>query len=187
MIKKFFIVILISIISQIPAFADIDWDDLYNESQPFESKLMNDIDPFQDEDTIQYAYTPYPLFRTSVILYYKNMKIDAGYYQLTPRKMNGKFYVFYKTNGRVKFIIPVVKREVVPENYYKKYTPEPKRTAGQTIVKNLKNFSGKVFKGSGKQPPPPSSVKLENYPTCYVMKLYYKDHCYYTVYKKVPY
>ena len=180
----FFTFLFLSVTS---AFAEIDWIELYDNSKPFESKLMNNIDPFQDQDTVNYAYTPYPLFRTSVYLYYKNMRIDSGYYQLTPRKMNGNYYILFKTNGRVKFIIPVVKREVVSSSFYRKYMPNPKLTMGQTIAKNWKNFWGKIFKGSGKQPPPKSFVQMDIHDTCYVLRLYYKDHCYYTVYKKVPY
>lgn len=186
--KKFFVfTILTYLFLQIPCFAETDWETLYNNSQPFASKLMHNIDPFQDEDTVNYAYTPYPLFRMSVYLYYKKMTIDPGYYQLTPRKMNGSYYVFFKTNGKVKYIIPVVKKEIIPESFYKKYMPNPKLTAGQTVSKNWKHFWSKVFKGSGKQPPPSSYVELLNLDTFYVLKLYYKDYCYFTVYKKVPY
>ncbi|MBQ2645416.1 hypothetical protein IJG14_07605 [bacterium] len=185
--KNFLIAFLIVLLNHTLSFAEIDWIELYENSNPFESKLMNNIDPFQDEDTIKYAYSPYPLFRTSVYLYYKNITIPSGYYQLTPRKMNGNYYIFFKTNGRVAFIIPVIKREIVPENFYKKYMPEPKRTLGQNIAKNWKRFWSRIFKGSGKQPPPNSFVELNIHETCYVLKLYYKNHCYYTVYKKVPY
>ena len=88
--KKIFLVILsLFLFSQVTCFAEIDWEALYENSQPFGTKLMHDIDPYEDEDNFKYAYSPYPLFRTSVVLYYKNMKIDSGYYQLTPRKMNG--------------------------------------------------------------------------------------------------
>lgn len=186
--KKFLISFLVAFVFlQIPAFAETDWNELYFQSQPFESKLMNNIDPFQDEDTIKYAYTPYPLFRTSCHLYYKNIKIDPGYYQLTPRKMNGKYYLFFKTCGRVKFIIPIVKRELVPAAFYKKYTPDPKLTLGQTIARNWKRFWSRIFKSSGKQPPPPCFVEMDDIEAFYVLKLYFKDHCYFTVYKKFPY
>lgn len=186
--KKFlFLIFLILLFSQTASFAETDWETLYNDTQPFESKLMHNIDPFQDEDTVKYSYTPYPLLRISTYLYYKSFTIDPGYYQLTPRKMNGKYYVFFKTNGKVKFIIPVAKREIVPAAFYKKYMPDPKLTMGQTIAKNWKHFWSRIFKGSGKQPPPASFVELENLDTFYVLKLYYKDHCYFTVYKKVPY
>ena len=184
--KKFISIIVLCLFA-LPSFAETDWDTLYNESKPFETKLMHNIDPFQDEDNLKYSYSPYPLFRTSCYLFYRNMRIDPGYYQLTPRKMKGQYYVFFKTNGKVKFIIPVVKREVVAEMFYKKYMPEPKLTKGQAIAKKGRNFWSKVFKDSGKQPPPQSFVELMNLETYYVLKLYYESHCYYTVYKKVPY
>ena len=187
MVKKFLLLFFFFIITSNQCFADVDWEQLYNDSKPFESKLMNNIDPFQDEDNFKYAYSPYPLFRTSVHLYYRNMSIPSGYYQLTPRKMNGKYYILFKTNGKVKYIIPVVKRELVAEEFYKKYMPDPKLTLGQSISKKWMNFWTKIFKGSGKQTPPTAFVELMNLDTCFVLKLYFKNHCYFTVYKKVPY
>jgi len=167
--------------------ADTDWDGLYNDSKPFETKLMYDIDPFQDEDNFKYSYSPYPLFRTSCHLYYKNLHIPSGYYHLTPRKMNGRYFVFFKTNGKVNFIIPVVRREVSPSQYYKKFMPNPKLTMAQAFSKKWMNFWGRVFKNSGKQPPPPSFVELSDVGSYYVLKLYFQEFCYYTVYKKTPY
>ena len=168
-------------------FAETDWDNLYNTSKPFETKLMYDIDPFQDEDNFKYTYSPYPLFRTSCHLYYRNMRINPGYYHLTLRKMNGRDFVFFKTNGKVNFIIPVVKKEISPSVYYKKFMPEPKLTRMQAFSKKWMNFWGKVFKNSGKQPPPPSFVELIDVGSYYVLKFYFKEHCYYTVYKKTPF
>lgn len=168
-------------------FAETDWDSLYNNSKPFETKLMYDIDPFQDEDNLKYSYSPYPLFRTSCHLYYRNMHISPGYYHLTPRKLNGRYFILFKTNGKVKFIIPVVKEEVTPESYYKKFMPKPKLTLGQTIAKNWLNFWHRIFKDSGKQPPPQSYVELTDVTGYFVLKLYFKDYCYYTVYKKSPF
>ena len=185
--KKVILILFLLFISVQTAFADIDWADLYNNSKPFESKLMNNIDPFQDEDNMKYSYSPYPLFRTSCHLYYRDMHIDPGYYQLTPRKMNERYFVFFKTNGKVKFIIPVVKREVSPSAYYKKFMPTPKLTLGQTIAKKWMNFWSKIFKGSGKQPPPSSYVELVDVDSFYVLKLYFNEHCYYTIYKKTPF
>jgi hypothetical protein len=178
---------IIIFIYQQPCYAEIDWEDLYDNSKPFETKLMNNIDPFQDEDNIKYAYSPYPLFRTSVVLYYKGTKIDSGYYQLTPRKINGRYFIFFKTCGKVQYIIPVVKRELVEATFYQKYIPEPKLTRGQRFSKKWKDFWKKIFKDSGKQPPPSSYVELQNLDTCYVLKFYFKNHCYFSVYKKVPY
>ena len=61
--KKIFLVILsLFLFSQVPCFAEIDWEALYENSQPFGTKLMNDIDPYEDEDNFKYAYSPYPLF-----------------------------------------------------------------------------------------------------------------------------
>ncbi len=77
--RIFFIITAFILFTQSPSFAEIDWEELYENSQPFASKLMHNIDPYEDEDNFKYAYTPYPLFRTSVVLYYKKTKIDSGY------------------------------------------------------------------------------------------------------------
>lgn len=188
--KKIFLTLILFVfyfVSQGTAFAEDDWDILYNESKPFEMKLMNNLDPFQDEDNVKYTYSPYPLFRTSCYLYYKGQSIPSGYYQLTPRKMNGNYYIFFKTNGRVAFIIPVVKRELIASVFYKKYMPEPKRTLGQTVSHNWIHFWGNVFKDSGRQDPPKSFIELMDAETYFVLKFYHAEHCYISVFKKVPY
>ena len=73
-----------------------DYDSMYESAQPFGSKLYNNIDPFEDEDSIKYAYSPYPLFRTSATLYFKDNVIEPGYYSLTPRKLKGEDYILFK-------------------------------------------------------------------------------------------
>ena len=187
MSKKIVIIFVILFTFVRNVSADTDWAELYDNSKPFETKLMYDIDPFQDEDNLKYTYSPYPLFRTSCHLYYRNMHISPGYYHLTPRKMNERYFVFFKTNGKVNFIIPVVRRAVTPSSYYKKFMPNPKLTMMQAFSKGWINFWGKVFKSSGKQPPPPSFVELSDVGSFYVLKLYFQEFCYYTVYKKTPF
>ena len=55
--KKLFLIILsLFLFAQVPCFAEIDWDELYENSQPFGTKLMHDIDPYEDEDNFKYAY-----------------------------------------------------------------------------------------------------------------------------------
>lgn len=186
MIKNF-ITIFLLIFCATCVFAAEDTETLYNNSKPYPGKLMNGLDPYQDEDNAKYAYSPYPLFRTSARLYYKKYTIDPGYYQLTPRNIGGEYYVFFKSNGKVQYIIPVVKRDFTPSSDYKRYIPEPKQTKTQKAGKKWVGFWGKVFKDSGKQPPPSSFIEISDDGTFYVLKLYFNEHCYTTVYKKVPY
>ena len=63
------------------AYAE-NYDALYDAAEPFQSKLYNDIDPFEDQDNIIYAWSPYPLFRTSAELYFKDYKIYSQVYPL---------------------------------------------------------------------------------------------------------
>ena len=70
--KKIFVLLTILIFSSTAFASDLDYDALYDAAFPFESRLFNDIDPFENEDSIKYAYSPYPLFRTSAYLYFKD-------------------------------------------------------------------------------------------------------------------
>ena len=65
--KKIFILLLIFICSN-PCFAAKDYEKLYNEAQVPNIKLMHNLDPYQDEDYFNYAWSPYPLFRTATTL-----------------------------------------------------------------------------------------------------------------------
>ena len=74
--KKIFLTLFCFCFLILSSYAeDMDYDALYEAAQPFQSKLYNDIDPYQDEDYIKYAWSPYPLFRTSASLYFKDFTI----------------------------------------------------------------------------------------------------------------
>ena len=113
--RKFLLFLTLFLFLSMNAFAsELDYDSLYDAAMPFESRLYNDIDPFEDEDSIRYAWSPYPLFRTSAFLYFKEYTIEPGYYSIVPRTLQGKDYILFKQNGKVQFIIPVAKKENTP-------------------------------------------------------------------------
>ena len=65
--KIFYILILIAI--NITSFATAtDYIKLYEQTNKVDFTFYNNIDPYQDEDNFRYAYSPYPLFRTSNII-----------------------------------------------------------------------------------------------------------------------
>lgn len=188
--KKFinFILILFLLnIYNIKALADIDYDALYYQSYSTPPKLMNSIDPYQDEDCIKYAWSPYPLFRTSSTLYYMDKTIPPGYYLLTPRNLKDKDYVFFKENGKVSFIIPVAKKEAVSPYFYEQYLPKPKLTKWQQFWKNRSDQFYKHHKRSMKMPPPPSYIEVSDVGDCFLIKLYLDTDCYWLLFKRVKF
>ncbi len=185
---KRIILILTIIIALNPiVYAQSDYDALYDEAKPYQSKLFNDVDPFQDEDTIRYAWSPYPLFRTSAFLYFKDFTIEPGYYTLTPRKLGEKDYILFKQNGKVKFIIPVVKKEKTPLNFYNANTPKMKQTQWQKFSGAVKKKFYNTAKDSMRISPPNSVINVEVETKYIVLTLYYGDDKYISIFRRSPY
>ncbi|MBQ4123494.1 hypothetical protein IJD44_07250 [bacterium] len=168
------------------AYAE-NYDALYDAAEPFQSKLYNDIDPFEDQDNIIYAWSPYPLFRTSAELYFKDYKIDPGYYLLTPRELGGKDYVLFKQNGKVAFVIPVAKKEATPLNFYNANTPEIKKTKWQKFTAKIKKKFYDTAKDSGRSTPPNSMVNVTVEVKYIIINFYYGENKYVLLFKRSPY
>lgn len=168
-------------------YADSDYDALYDSVQPFQSKLYNDIDPFEDEDMIRYAWSPYPLFRTSANLYFKDYVIEPGYYSLTPRTLSGNSYVLFKQGGKVQFIIPAVKKEATPLNFYNANTPKIKKTPWQKFSSAVSKKFYNTVKSSMRSTPPNSLVNIDTDSKYIVMTLYYGEDKYTVLFRRTPY
>ena len=163
----------------------IDYVTLYKEAKPADFELVHNIDPYQNEDYQKYAWSPFPLFRLSSDVHFKGQSIPAGYYILTPRTMNGNDYVFFKEAGKVKYIIPVVKKDLVPIDFYHNNIPEPKYTKWQKFKKNTSEGFYKVFRNSSKKAPPPSSYITTEIVEggYYAIILHYGESKYFLVFK----
>lgn len=186
MIKKILLLTLLIFTSfQLGAYAETEYAKLYEQAQTPNFELVFNIDPYQNEDYQKYAYAPYPLFRLSSDVYFKKQTVPAGYYILTPREMKGNEYIFFKEAGKVKYIIPVVKKELVPVDFYHNNLPTPKYTKWQKFCKGTSEKFYKIFKNSSKKAPPPKSyVITENIEgNMYLIVLYYGEHKYYMVFK----
>ena len=184
--KNLLIVLSILLFSS-PVFAQIDYDVLYDHAEHFPSKLYNNIDPFQDEDTIKYTWSPYPLFRTSTDLHFKDITIPVGYYLLTPRNLGGKDYIFFKENGRVSYIIPVAKKEKTPINFYEANTPQIKKTKWQKFTAKIKKKFYDTAKDSGRSTPPNSMVNVTVEVKYIIINFYYGENKYVLLFKRSPY
>lgn len=188
--KKIFVLsfLLIMLVCP-PAPAQTDYATLYQQAPLPDFKLVHDIDPYQNEDYQKYAWSPYPLFRLASDVYFKGQTIPAGYYIITPREMNGNTYIFFKESGKVKFIIPVVKKELVPVDFYHNNMPLPKYTKWQKFCKAVRDGFYKIFKNSSTKAPPPNSyIITENIEgDMYLVVLYYGETKYYIVFKSNKY
>jgi len=186
MTKLFWITTILLLTNiQLTALAETEYVELYEKAKTPDFELVFNIDPYQNEDYQKYAYAPYPLFRLSSDVYFKKQTIPAGYYILTPREMKGQEYIFFKEAGKVKYIIPVVKKELVPVDFYHNNLPKPKYTKWQNFCKNTSEKFHKIFKNSSKKAPAPQSyVVTENIEgNMYLIILYYGEHKYYMVFK----
>lgn len=185
MMKRFLLFLFLIFSSVSCVFASTDYASLYEQAKTPDFELVFNIDPYQNEDYQKYAYAPYPLFRLSSDVYFKKQTIPAGYYILTPREMKGQEYIFFKEAGKVKYIIPVVKKELVPIDFYHNNLPTPKYTKWQSFCKNTREKFYTVFRNSSKKAPAPKSyVVTENIEgNMYLIILYYGDHKYYMVFK----
>jgi len=165
------------------AFAK-DWQQIYEELEPADFEYIHGIDPFQAEDYTKYIWSPYPLLRTSSTFYFKKHVIEPGYYLLTPREKNGKEWVLFKQQGKVKFVIPVYKKELVPVNFYENNLPKPVKSGWQKFWDGAGNLIGKMFKKSTMRTPPPDAyIDSENLTEDFVdIILYYGNHKYHMIF-----
>lgn len=186
--KKLFIILALILFSVLivskEATAETDYEILYAQSQEADFKFMHDIDPYQDEDNFKYAWSPYLLFRSSSNLTFKSSTIPAGYYLLTPREHKGKFWILFKQQGKVIYTIPVLRTEVVPQDFYKTHVPKPKKSGWKKLTDGIGQVFYRVFKGSKKQNPPDAFIEFERYEgNHYLMKYYYDKTVYITLFR----
>ncbi len=78
-----------------------NYPQIYNDLQLADFSYLHNIDPDQYYDMKDAAWSPYPLLRLNSAIYFKGITIEPGYYLLTPREHNGKWYLLFKQNGVV--------------------------------------------------------------------------------------
>lgn len=162
-----------------------DYVQIYNNIEPANFAYMHDIDPDQYYDIKDTTWAPYPLLRLNSYIYFKNQSIEPGYYLITPREHKGKWYMLFKQNGRVSYIIPVYERELVPEMFYDTHLPKPKLTPSQKVHMGVLNFLGK-FDSTKRREPVKSYMEindLENYFVSIV--IYYGAYKYSTIFRTI--
>lgn len=162
-----------------------NYPQIYNDLQIADFSYLHNIDPDQYYDMKDTSWSPYPLLRLNSSIYFKGITIEPGYYLLTPREHNDKWYLLFKQNGTVSYIIPVYERDIVPEMFYETHIPKPKLTKSQKIHMGVLNFVGN-FKSSKRKEPVQCYMEindLENYFVSIV--IYYGNHKYSTIFRTI--
>ncbi len=165
-----------------------NYDEIYFNLPASDISFENNIDPYEAEDNSKFQISPYPLLRTSAPLVFKNNNIQAGYYLVSPKQYEGKNYLLFKQQGRIKHIIPVYETStIVPLTVYPNAAPpKPKKKVPDYPLWPFKKFFGIVM-GANDPPPeiPQSLIKTYDLDSRYFeIDLYYNDKLYKTIYKK---
>lgn len=162
-----------------------DYAQIYNDLEPADFSYLHDIDPDQYYDVKDTAWSIYPLFRLNSAIYFKNTTIEPGYYLLTPREHNGKWYMLFKQNGVVKHIIPTFERDYTPEMFYDEHIPKPKLTKAQKIHMGILDFIGN-FDSSKRKEPIQTYLEVNDLDNYFVsIVIYYGGHKYSTLFRTI--
>jgi len=178
--------VLIIFSANVARASEPDYRQIYMDMQVPTFSYIHGVDPGQYFDNKDATYSTYPLFRLSSPLYFKTMTIASGYYLLTPVKYKGDDFLLFKDNGMVKYIVPVYKKEFVPEGFYEAHLPKPRLTPTQKLSKACYTFVGKHFKSAKRTPPKQTYLEvndLDNKFICIIV--YYGPYRYYTLLRTI--
>jgi len=165
---------------------NIDIEKMYRDMPVPDFKYIHNIDPDEYQDTMYSTWSPYPLFRLTAPLFFKSVAIQPGYYLLTPREHEGKWYILFKEAGKVKYIVPCYKKEMVPMNFYKNNLPQIKMTTPQKIREKALQFVGKHFDSSKRKPIPDTYLDATDLDNNFIsLIVYWGNYRYYFVLRSI--
>src|SRR5574344_445037 len=159
--RKFIILFLSLFFMATAVYAEkLDYVQTYRDMPVPTFNYVNEFDPGQYYDCMRYTSVPYPLFRLSSPIYFKNITIPEGYYYLTPRTYKGDEYILVKQQGIVKYILPTYKKDFVPLGYYEAVLPRPKLSPWQKFQEKMYNAIGRISKRSRRLKQPDFYLEL---------------------------
>lgn len=184
--KRFFITLTIFLFMAQIANAATDYEQIYRDLEPANFSYVHNIDPGEMYDVQYTSWSPYPLFRLTSPLFFKNVTIDPGYYLLTPREHNGNWYILFKEQGKVKYIIPAYNREIVPMGFYDANLPKAKLTPSQKFQVKLNDFVGKHVRSSQRKPAPNTFLETTDLENNFIsVVIYWGDYRYYMIMRTI--
>ena len=162
-----------------------NYSDIYNNLEPATHSYIHGIDPDEFYDEKDATWSIYPLLRLNSAIYFKKITIEPGYYLLTPREHKGKWYILFKQNGKVVYIIPVYERDYTPESFYNEHIPKPKLKPSQKVHMKVLDAVGKV-KSSKRKEPVKSYLEVNDLDNYFLnIIIYYGGHKYYTIFRTI--
>lgn len=165
---------------------DIDIEKMYRDLPVPDFKYIHNIDPGEYQDTMYSTWSPYPLFRLTAPLFFKTVAIEPGYYLLTPREHDGKWYILFKEAGKVKYIVPCYKKEIVPMDFYKNNLPQVKLTKIQLIREKTLKLVGKHVNSSKRKPIPDTYLEASDLDNNFISVIvYWGNFRYYLVLRTI--
>lgn len=184
--KKILSVLCIILLGICVYAEETDYEQIYRDLEPADFSYVHDIDPGEMYDTQNTSWSPYPLFRLTSPLFFKNVTIEPGYYLLTPREHKGNWYILFKEQGKVKYIIPVYNREIVPMGFYDENLPKPKLTPSQKFHIKFYDFVGKYIKSSQRKPAPNTFLEATDLENNFIsIVIYWGDYRYYMILRTI--
>ena len=184
--KKFLLILTAIFLMAQVSLAETNYEQIYRDLDPADFSDVHNIDPGEMYDVQNTSWSPYPLFRLTSPLFFKNTTIEPGYYLLTPREHNGNWYILFKEQGKVKYIIPAYNREIVPMGFYEANLPKAKLTPSQKFQVKLYDFVGKHVKSSQRKPAPDTYLETTDLENNFIsIVIYWGDYRYYMVMRTV--
>ena len=183
--RKIFLTFLILMTGLTVNAKNIDYEQIYRNLEVPTHRYIHDVDPGEYYDTQTSTWSPYPLFRLSSPIYFKTISIEPGYYVLTPREYKDKWYMLFKVQGKIKYIIPVYERDITPEFFYDEHIPQPRLTWAQKVHTGILDFLGN-FKSTKRKTPIQSYMEINDLENFFVsIIVYYGSHKYYTIFRTI--
>jgi len=162
-----------------------NYAEIYKNLEPASHSYLHNIDPDEFYDEKDAAWSIYPLLRLNSAIFFKNIAIEPGYYLLTPREHQGKWYILFKQNGKVVYIIPVYERDYTPEKFYDEHIPKPKLKTSQKIHMKVLDTIGKT-KSSKRKEPVKSYLEVNDLDNYFIdIIIYYGGHKYSTIFRTI--
>lgn len=184
--KKFLLILCLIIFGTSVIAEENDFEQIYRDLEPADFSYVHNIDPGEMYDTQHTSWSPYPLFRLTAPLFFKNVTIEPGYYLLTPREHDGNWYILFKEQGKVKYIVPVYEREIVPMGFYDENLPKIKLTPAQKIHLKFHDFIGKHVKSSQRKPAPETYLEATDLENNFLsLVVYWGNHRYYMIFRTI--
>ena len=184
--RKILVTLFLMMFALCTAAKEVDYEQIYRDLPVPEHKYVHNIDPGEYYDMKDTSWSPYPLFRLTGPLFFKTITIEPGYYLLTPREHEGKWYMLFKIQGKIKYIIPVYERDITPEFFYDENLPKPQLTWSQKVHINFLDFVGKHFQNSKRKPAPQTYLEATDLDNNFLsLVVYWGTHRYYMIFRTV--